>query len=290
MDSTVYLYTDFDTLRILVATGADLNKEDSNGHSIFRAVVQEEDVRSVEFLLKHDIDRASKKAAFLDAASIGNTSIIELLLKNDETLLDSSNPHGKTSLMFALENRKLSAVELLLNADTKNVLLPMTDRYGYTALYYARYRTEVFATVMRANAKKVHAGFDSIVDARHMDNSDIITYVIEDTYAEPNLRLILQAKSKRLTTEPLKILTQAINYKSIGCLNVLLEHGLDLNLRDDDGNTPLMTAAKVGNAAIVRLLLKKGADPYQIRNDGETALSLAKKMKHRSVIEILQEA
>ena len=39
-----------------------------------------------------------------------------------------------------------------------------------------------------------------------------------------------------------------------------IEHGLPVDVRDDDGNTPLMLAAYHGHTATVRTLVERGAD------------------------------
>lgn len=55
----------------------------------------------------------------------------------------------------------------------------------------------------------------------------------------------------------------------------LLDEGTNLDLRDGDGMTLLMTASSNGYTDIVRLLLEKGADPNILDSHGWTALELA---------------
>jgi uncharacterized protein len=58
-------------------------------------------------------------------------------------------------------------------------------------------------------------------------------------------------------------------------LKLMIEHGADVNIRDANGSTPLMHAAKRGNNLIVQMLLAAGADPSAKNNEGVTALDLA---------------
>ena len=49
----------------------------------------------------------------------------------------------------------------------------------------------------------------------------------------------------------------------------------------DTGTTPLMRAARAGDAAVMRLLLERGADPKLTTKDGNTALMFAAGVGYR---------
>jgi palmitoyltransferase len=50
----------------------------------------------------------------------------------------------------------------------------------------------------------------------------------------------------------------------------------NINLRDNDGNTPLTVAVSYGNTRVVRKLLMKGADRYIKNSQDKIALDIAK--------------
>jgi len=59
--------------------------------------------------------------------------------------------------------------------------------------------------------------------------------------------------------------------------SLLRAHGININLKDKDGNTPLSRACVRANLEAVRVLLRAGADA-NIQNDfGSTALGIAKR-------------
>ncbi len=53
-----------------------------------------------------------------------------------------------------------------------------------------------------------------------------------------------------------------------------LEKGVDVNMRGNDNNTPIMEAAYAGKTETVKLLLDHGADLSAKKNDGETVTTL----------------
>lgn len=69
----------------------------------------------------------------------------------------------------------------------------------------------------------------------------------------------------------------AINYNAKGAIEVLLrQNGINLELANAGGNTPLMIAIAKQNPIIVDLLIKRGANAETINpNNGQTALHVA---------------
>lgn len=60
-----------------------------------------------------------------------------------------------------------------------------------------------------------------------------------------------------------------------------------VNEADEDGFTPTMYAAKIGDATILSLLINKGADVNAQNKAGATALMLASKYGHLGTVKIL---
>jgi hypothetical protein len=74
-------------------------------------------------------------------------------------------------------------------------------------------------------------------------------------------------------------------------VKALLEHGADVNTRNNDGCTALILAASSGEIEIVRALLSKGADvSARLTQTGKTALMLAKEKGYSEIIQLLEEA
>lgn len=73
-------------------------------------------------------------------------------------------------------------------------------------------------------------------------------------------------------------------------VKILLANGADVNAKDDEGRTALMTVAGEGHTGVAKTLLDHGADINTKDKDGKTALFLAEKSGHSQVVRILKEA
>ncbi len=73
-------------------------------------------------------------------------------------------------------------------------------------------------------------------------------------------------------------------------LKQIIARGYDINMTDEDGETPLMRAAERGNLKAVDVLLKAGAKVNMQDKDGKTALMEAADDGHNAVVQRLIEA
>jgi ankyrin repeat protein len=62
-------------------------------------------------------------------------------------------------------------------------------------------------------------------------------------------------------------------------INELLDKGVDVNMRGNDRNTPIMEAGYAGHLDTVKLLLDHGADLSAKKNDGATPMGLSGRSK-----------
>ncbi|OQR81415.1 kinase, partial [Thraustotheca clavata] len=70
-------------------------------------------------------------------------------------------------------------------------------------------------------------------------------------------------------------------------ITYLLDKGMDINRKTDEGRSPLYIAAKHGNAEAVRVLVERGADMESNRKNGRTALVVAAKKGNLEVVQYL---
>jgi len=80
-------------------------------------------------------------------------------------------------------------------------------------------------------------------------------------------------------------------------VRLLMQHGFDINRKDDWGRTPLMWAAERAPLETIQLLIDSGADVNIVSGKNmngvsskETAIGLAKRAKRDDVVELLRQA
>ena len=85
-------------------------------------------------------------------------------------------------------------------------------------------------------------------------------------------------------------LMQAVCEDSIDLVRTLLDSGVDINAKREDGFTALLLAAFFGRTAIVELLLERGADIHVKTRFGTSALVWATARGFPKVVSLLQKA
>src|SRR5262249_977352 len=75
-----------------------------------------------------------------------------------------------------------------------------------------------------------------------------------------------------------------------GVRAILASPKVDVNGRDEHGNTALIEAARLGHDKVVTELLLAHADPTLKNDQGQTALMLATEGKHDDTARVLMEA
>ncbi len=73
-------------------------------------------------------------------------------------------------------------------------------------------------------------------------------------------------------------------------VELFLQAGMNVNVKNDNGQTALMLAASSGHIKTVKLLIKHGAYIDSKDNTGATALSLATSGNYADVVKLLKKA
>lgn len=188
------------------------------------------------------------------AATFGQREAVALLLANGAAV-DGRDTARRTPLMRAAVygHADVAATLLAAGADPQACQAEGWTPLGYAA---AALHPEVVAMLL------MHGAGDSL----------------QQRNAAMRTPLLLAAASDELGRSP------AVRARTVA---LLLQAGAGVDAADQQGMTPLMVAARSGDAAVARLLLDAGANPMLRNAKGHTALTLAQAAGQRDVVALL---
>ncbi|KAM0168685.1 hypothetical protein ACHAPF_010750 [Botrytis cinerea] len=187
------------------------------------------------------------------------------ILSDVDTTIDDTDHLGRTALHHAAELGLLDMVRVLLEHADPNI----QDEFGCTPLFYAvkvsSNGSDITELLLENYAK---------IDFRdHRGKTALYTALEEDKPAAE----CLFKEDKVTLLDAIRICRRVDSIKepAMRIVLVLLDHGVDVNVTDENGWNALHFACKKGNLAIVELLKHHNFLSVQKTCDGRTALHIA---------------
>jgi len=182
----------------------------------------------------------------------------------------------------------LDFIELEMSKELLSRIVNLTDVNGNTALHYS---------VSHGNFDVVSVLLDSKVANPNILNKAGYTCVMLISLAQINTdtnRAVVRRLfslgdiNMRGSQHGQTALMLGVSHGRQEIVQLLVESGADLNIRDEDGSSALMCAAEHGQVEIVKFLLgQPDTDIFAKDNDGLTALAVAMEAGHRDLGVIL---
>ena len=133
-----------------------------------------------------------------------------------------------------------------------------------------------------AHPVRGYKGRSPLHAAVYSENLEVVRILIEYDPADIN-------GVDEVGSTPLDWALTSDHFNNGSVFRLLLEHGADINLQDEEGWTPLHEASFSGALEVVHLLLEHGADVEPKDSNGMTALQRAAEEGHGEVVELLRE-
>ena len=210
------------------------------------------------------------------ASQGGVVAIIETMLSLGIDI-NSKDSLERTPLIVAAASGKMQAVNFLLEKGADPFLTTNTGRNLLHAAVEGG-NVLIVETVLSNNIdinSKDDDGHTSLMIAAFHNNLEVVEYLLRKG-ADP----LLKTKLGR------NVLLIASQYASIAVIEQLLSV-VDINSRDDEGNTPLMVAAACANVQAVNYLLEKDADLLLTGKSGWSLLHFASQGGNVAIIETI---
>ncbi len=303
-------YGDSEKVRLLLAAGADVNKDDEYGRTPLCEAINEGQTECLKLLLaapEIDVNKANARgnAPLRSAAASGRTDYVRLLLaapgitvNNSESLyMAALNGHTEcvrlllevpgidvnrsTPLCSAANNGHVECVKLLLAAPGIDV--NKADAFGRTPLSLAAYEghTNCLNALLAVPGIDVSA-FPPLSLAVMANDPTKIRELLADG-ADPN-------QNDNLNNCPPLYYAAGCDYAD--CVLALLSApGIDVNRANPHGWTPLNWAAYNGRTECVRALLTALEINVNLANKyNHTPLYWARRNNHTECAELIREA
>lgn len=230
-------------------------------------------------------------------ASIGAHEQLDELIHYGADLNFAEND-GWTALLFAVQNDHPKVVHVLLR---NNVNVNAPEKEGWTALMFAAFNNNqgIVNMLLEAGANpliKNHQGlsaYDIAVDQGHLQLSTLLAdisalYAMEARDLDALMHYVKLGVNSNLANKvgwtPLMV---AALEGSVSATEELLARDADVNMFEREGWTALLFAIQHQNPQVVELLLKAGARVDHHAKNGASAYALALQAKNPFTINLL---
>ncbi|XP_065530096.1 2-5A-dependent ribonuclease isoform X1 [Lathamus discolor] len=254
----------------LLERGADVNSKAESGWTPLQSAVQANEEDLVRLLLcKGACPHARKDnggTAFTEAAIVGNVNILELLLDCGLNINDYDD-NGFTAFMEAAWYGKEEALKFL----------------------YSKGANVNLRRVVSEEKEKLHkGGVTALMDACRNGHFSVVKALVQEMGADVN---ICDNKDRNALIHALKEGCAKERYESaVSIGHFLLDHGVDVNSKDECGKTALILAVEMQSPDLVKALLEKGEiDIDDADEEGNTALMVAVEKSDYNIAKLLCE-
>ena len=210
------------------------------------------------------------------AASMGLAKVASMILKETPNI-DAVDETGKTALAVAIERGFEKAVEFLVNSGAR---VDLHEPHGQQVfLLLAEKRWTVVADIVAERAK-------AAVTAKALDVSLLISAYSGDVAGASHF-LVQGSGDKDNQHAGALALFIAVERADPSMVQTLLSYNVDVNSRDNVGQTSLHRATRGGNENIMRILLDHGAEVDIVNDEWNTPWSANVKFRNDKVLGVL---
>jgi ankyrin repeat protein len=265
----------------LIDAGADVNAIFPEGRfGAFALALDRKKMRIALQLLRRGAQPSFGDSDTLPLA-VAEHGTLELLQEIDARGGSNLAAFGARAAFVAARNKDPEVLDYLLS---QGVDLSAGNDLGYTPLILATVANHP-SLVQRYVDRGDH------LDARDIDGETALSLAIEkDLPLITHVLRAANAETKDYGDVPVaEAMFRAGSEGALGSILKLRDQGGSINCADEQGNTPLMLAARAGFVGVVRSLYHLGGDINHKNVAGKSASNLAKEADQEKVLKTLME-
>ena len=191
--------------------------------------------------------------------------------------VDAKTSSGNTVFHIAAKRNYLQIIKYLfsvggnLNAANKARILPIhySIAYGFNDI------TDFIYSATGITNQEVYQGGQLIYLGFKKSNEELLSKLLEDHYND------------YIESANCYPIHYAIKSKNIQLATNLINKGIDIDVKNKQGDTPLMLAVSIRSLDLINLLLDNGADINAQNNKGWSALHIAINKSFNEIVELL---
>lgn len=204
---------------------------------------------------KGDINSSNSmgKSALIEAIENSKGSVS--ILVEGGANVNAKDMYGNTPLLLAVEKKDRETVKYLID---KGANVNVKNNNGDTP-FMAAARNGDIETIKLLMSKGVNVnskdgkGNTILIEAINRNNDEMVKFLLENG-ANVNVR------DKWMNKEKTALMLVIENYMPVEIMEMMVAKGVELDVKDEDGNTALITAVQRNNIAAVKMLTAKGAE------------------------------
>lgn len=221
--------------------------------------------------------------------------LLEAVLANDASALSRGmQESGARALDAELSSElyyqtvNLNRVDLARQLSRAGVSLLPVSVNGQSLFEFAliRERTDYFDMLLNETRE---------LTGVHTGNSRVFPLMVQHFRRDPDVlsraqTLLRQGADLNARTPDgdIALILVAWATNNLDFISWLVENGADVDMGNNNGDTPLMDAARLGKTGVLQYLLSQGANPALANNGGATALDIAKARGRGDIVAILE--
>lgn len=276
-----------DVLDLLLKAGANPNVQDKYGKTPLHYVADNsgshECDESISCLLEQgarvDIQDNYGNTPLHYAADRGYVEGTELLVEKNQGI-NITNKDKNTALHLALYNKDVRISECILDEKREGIDVSSSNRKGWTPLLLAALlnSTSVTRSILKREAN---------IKYTDSEGNSALHYAACNSHTGDNLKT---TKCDLLSPDNDPLNSNSNDYSedtAVKNVNELIAVGIDVNIRNKNGNTPLFFAVEDIKPEVVKQLLRQGANIEAEDKYGYTALHYAVKIRSLRMLKTL---